>query len=765
MKKSLSLLLALIMAFSALSSGFTAFAATKKYVSEELKAIQTQGGFVPNETAAVVGNCYGFVSAVCEKLYGVKYQEQLNSDGYTCKHKTGYFYTVKTYKTQETDTTKCVDDIINYFVNNAYPGDIVHYASLSSGSSHTFMIQSIDEEKMEIYHSNYQTKTQSSSTCHIDTIIWENFRNNPTKTEYNSDGTILSHNAIFYNKQKRGGIGITINRYTDYEKYFYPNYIPPTLKVSRSSCTSLKMKWTSVKGASKYMVQYKPKSASSYTTLSSNCTDLEYNVKNLTVGKSYKFRVCAYAGNKWQDYSNVVTKKALPPTVSSATFTPASNGLKISWPKKTDITGVRIYKSDSSNGTFTQLKALGGTANSYIDTNIKYGVTYYYKIQRYLNYNDKEYSTKSKAFAGTYVLKTPVVTYTRPNATSITFSYYGDGCQDSFDYYLVSDSNKVSTATINTDESSLTLENLNLGESYTIYVREKTKIATGAYGSLSVIAAPRAVSNITAAQKVNGIRVDYSSQNDVSGYYIYRSTNGGQYANIGKISDKSKVYYPDKTVKNNTSYKYIVKAYAVTKDGKEVVGDTGTASEDIKVILRAPSGIKLTRTSPSRITVSWDKVSTAEKYDLQYKVKGGKWTTVTGIKKTKRLVKNLKLGKKYYFRVRSVSPLGTGSYSKKRSIKVLPPAPKKLAAKASGSAIKLTYKPQSYAAGYNIYRANSENGKYRLISRIENPKTKHYTDYNVSYGKTYYYKISSYMVRRGKTYKSAKSAAVSYKLS
>jgi len=122
-------------------------------------------------------------------------------------------------------------------------------------------------------------------------------------------------------------------------------------------------------------------------------------------------------------------------------------------------------------------------------------------------------------------------------------------------------------------------------------------------------------------------------------------------------------------------------------------------------------------------------------------------------------------GKKYYFRIRSTSPLGTGSYSKKYSIKVLPPAPKTLKAKSTGNAVKLTYKPKSYATGYYIYRAKSEKGKYKLIANVQSHKTKTYTDYNVTYGKTYYYKIACYIVKNGKTYKSAKSAAVECKLS
>lgn len=765
MKRLISVFISLIILVCSASIGVEGYAADKRYAFDALADIQKSGGFVPGETAAVIGNCYGFISAVCEKLYGVKYQEGLNSDGYTCRHKTGYYYTVKTYKTTSSDTASCVDDIISFFVNNAYPGDIVHYSSLS-GSTHTFMIQSIDEEKMLIYHSNYQTRTLSSSTCHIDPIYWSSFRANPTTTLYNSDGSLYSHNSLFYNKQKRGGLGMTINRFTNYEKLFYPNYMPPELSVSRSSSSSIKMSWSAVKGATKYRVQYKLNSASDYTTLSESCTATSYDVKNLTIGNKYNFRVCAYAGNKWQEYSNVITKKALPPTVSSVVFTPKSTGLNVKWAKKTDLSGVKLYRSTTADGTYSLIANLGGKANNYVDTNVKYGVTYYYKVERYVtnpNNANKPFSTTSKAFAGKYVLKTPVISYTRNSADSITFTFLGDNCQDSFDYYLLSDSNKTSTAVVNTDEAKLTLENLNVGEKYTLFVREKTKLAAGSYGSLSVTAAPRPVSNVNGAQRSNGIEISFSPQSDVDGYYIYRCS-GGDYSNIAKLTGKTNKTYLDKTVKYNTNYKYIVKAYAFSETGEEVIGDASEASADVKVYLSAPSDVKAVRTSPSRITVSWAQDKNAVKYKLQYKEKGGKWQTAVITKKTSRVIKKLTLGKKYYFRVKSINSIGSGYYCKAVKKKLLPPTPEAPVLKCVKNGIKVSFKTKSYLSGFYIYRASSENGKYKLIKTVEGHKTKSFTDVDTDYGKTYYYKIASYIKKGNTIYKSSKSAASGIKL-
>ncbi len=541
MKKIISLFLAVIMLLSASGAG-TAYAAQREYVEDVLAEIQTKSGFVPNRTSIVTGNCYAFVSAVCERLYGVKYQEGLNSNGYTCRHETGLFYAVSTYKTTSSNTADCVEDIINFFVKNAYPGDIVHYASLS-GSTHTFMIQSIDSEKMSIFHSNYQTRNVPSTACHIDNIYWNSFRKNPTSTIYNDDGSMYSHNSLFYNKQKRGGLGISINRYVNYEKMYYPSFPPPTLSATNSATKSIDLSWTKVEGASYYAVQYKKATDSKYTLVNRACYDTKHTVSGLTLGTNYDFRVSAHVAGKWREYSNVVRKQALPPTINVVRFIPESTGLKIKWAKRSDVDGLKLYKASSANGTYRLIKTFDKSANHYIDTAVKYNTNYYYKLVRFKG----SYESGAKVFTGKYVLKTPVITYTRKDSKTILFTFNGDGCQDSFDYSVTSGSNKLSTATVNTTENTLLLENLDIGESYTVSVREKTKFAAGEYGKLTVIAAPKAVTGVTATLKRRGVRVNYNTESEAAGYLVYRNDGSG-YKQIAKLEGKSTKSYFDNTL-------------------------------------------------------------------------------------------------------------------------------------------------------------------------------------------------------------------------
>lgn len=77
---------------------------------------------------------------------------------------------------------------------------------------------------------------------------------------------------------------------------------------------------------------------------------------------------------------------------------------------------------------------------------------------------------------------------------------------------------------------------------------------------------------------------------------------------------------------------------------------------------------------------------------------------------------------------------------------------------SSNKGIKVSWKKQEYASGYQVYRSTSQNGTYTKIATISNGKTYSYQDSKVTMGKTYYYKVRSYRVINGKTYTGSFSA-------
>lgn len=83
MKKVISILLSVIIVASSVFGA--SFAYANGTATDKLEEIQNMPGFVPGENSIIQRNCYGFVSEVCKKLYGVPYAEGLYNN-YQVKH-------------------------------------------------------------------------------------------------------------------------------------------------------------------------------------------------------------------------------------------------------------------------------------------------------------------------------------------------------------------------------------------------------------------------------------------------------------------------------------------------------------------------------------------------------------------------------------------------------------------------------------------------------------------------------------------------------
>ena len=762
MKKISSLFLALIMLFSCCSLTSAVFAESKGYSEEKLIEIEKTKGFIPGKDAAVLNNCYGFVSAVCEKLFGVQYNGEGLYDNYKARHSSGNYYTVATFETSHTTpTSEDVENIIAFFTKYAAPGDVVHYGAYNKGvnKTHTFMVQSINNKKMSIFHSNYNVSPYNRAACHIDDLYWESFRENPTKTARNADGSLYSLNAMFYATMQRGGIGITINRYSKYEdKYYLVGAAVPTVKTTRSTTNSITVSWDEIIGASKYKVQYKKSSDKSYTTLTSDTKSLSYEAKNLTVGTMYDFRVAAYINGKWGNYSDVVSKDALPPTLTVIKFTPTSSGLKLKWTKRGDITGIRIYRKASSESSYSKIKTItDNTKGSYTDKKIKYGTSYSYKIERYIKTSGGEFSTKSKAISGCYTLKKPDISYENVHAASVEITMKANGTNDAFSYYVTNANGKNTVPLTKTTSSKVKLNNLTVGATYTFHCRQTTSVGSSDYATITFKAIPKkeTIKKVYASSK--GICVEYSLCSDVDGYAVFRSTEKDSgYKLAGLVDNKNVNTYTDIDVAYNTEYYYKVRSYVKIAQGL-VYSDASEPSDAVKNSLSEPENLKAARITPTSMKISWSAVKNADKYYVSYKAEGESWSTLSSIDAKEVTITKLKLGTKYYFRVKAANEIGKGSYCASISKTALPPTPSAPTLKNKEKGIKVYWNASSWASGYKIYRATSKSGKFSLVKTIENSETSSWTDKDVKNNKTYYYKTVRYVIKEKTTYSSPKS--------
>jgi hypothetical protein len=129
---------------------------------------------------------------------------------------------------------------------------------------------------------------------------------------------------------------------------------------------------------------------------------------------------------------------------------------------------------------------------------------------------------------------------------------------------------------------------------------------------------------------------------------------------------------------------YTMAYSANTKPGiaKVTVTGAGDASTEVKnatfKILPKKAALKKVKPAKKKLTVSWTKDNTVTGYEVQYSLKknfkGAKTVKITKAGTTKKVIKKLKSGKKYFVKVRSYKKAGKvmlyGAWSKAKNAKV-----------------------------------------------------------------------------------------------
>lgn len=194
----------------------------------------------------------------------------------------------------------------------------------------------------------------------------------------------------------------------------------------------------------------------------------------------------------------------------------------------------------------------------------------------------------------------------------------------------------------------------------------------------------------------------------------------------------------------------------------------GETDETTEVItLNAPESFQGKR-EQNKIRLSWSSVEGAVGYQLY------RWDSVT--KEYRELVlvpgdclsytdSGLARKKSYGYRIVALSENGDSDsepvdLSKKIPVPILHPT--KLTGIQEGFYLTLSWKGHSQDVQYEVYRATSANGSYKLLKKCQNTS---FTDKTVKPSKTYYYKVKARSSTKSTTYRSEASKVLKIKSS
>ena len=242
-----------------------------------------------------------------------------------------------------------------------------------------------------------------------------------------------------------------------------------------------------------------------------------------------------------------------------------------------------------------------------------------------------------------------------------------------------------------------------------------------------------------------------SSDKHVTGYNLYRTTNGGttwqQVASVGSTVTS----YTDNTASQGTTYGYAVQA--VGFDGTTT--SLPTAPEASATVVTpwlapaAPTGVTAVAGSPSSATVSWTDSSSAwvTGYTVTRSTDGGTtWSTVAtlGPTATTYVDNTVTQGGNYQY---AVTAQGEGDTTSSRAVAAsvtvpyqAPAAVTTVTATATTSAATVSW-PASTGpnlTGYTVYRSSNGGSTWDTLTTTSATS---YTDNTVAQGSTYLYSV------------------------
>lgn len=394
--------------------------------------------------------------------------------------------------------------------------------------------------------------------------------------------TGLTTGKTYYYKIRAYAANGTTKVYTGYSSVVSVKPIPAksTLKVASASYNSIKVTWSKVTGASGYVLYRATSSNGSYSSIgtANSGNKVSYTNKSLSSGKVYYYKIRAFrtvSGKRiYGSTSSVVYTKPIPAAPSTIKAANAGyNGIKVSWSKVTGAAGYQIYRSTSSNGSYTKVGTVTGNSKvSYTNTGLTTGKAYYYKVRAYAKAGSSTvYGSASKAAGAKPLLaKVGGAKAASTGYDRIKVSWTKVAGASGYEIYRASSStgaySRVKTVTSGSTVAS-TITGLGFNKTYYYKVCAYRTIGSSrVYGSYSsVVKAKTALSKVTGT-KVTGTtykstKLNWSQVSGADGYQIYRAVKGGSYSLIKTITSRTTISYTNTGLTTGKTYYYKVRAY------------------------------------------------------------------------------------------------------------------------------------------------------------------------------------------------------------
>ncbi len=490
-----------------------------------------------------------------------------------------------------------------------------------------------------------------------------------------------------------------------------------------------------VDGVDGYRI-YRKTSSSDWEKVGTALADAKsFQDKTVSGGNEYFYCVVPYIGNseseKVSTEDGVYYLKA-PQNVKAVN---TKDNIKVTWDASKGASEYYIYRRVSETGEFDLAATVkSGEALEYIDTGVRNGQVYYYRIQAA---SKKGQSLESAISPATM----RIICVTDVEAKLVSSGIYIKWRQHKVaDYYIVCRiENGVPKKLKKTSKTSYIDENVESGKTYYYGVIPVVEGFEGGIDEdevtkIKYIASPKIKKATNYKATVN---VAWTSVAGAKKYRLQRVTldskgnSVGSYKTIATVSAPT-ISFKDTDIVAGRRYRYRV--YAISGE------DVSVASKSYRhIFLRVPE-ISSLENAYGGIRVSWKPSKNAEKYHIMRKESGGEWKTIKTVSSSVTSYKDPKAenGVKYYYAIKAFADKRTSHYSARSFTYFGSP---KVTVSNKLSVINISWKKISGAKSYYVYRKGPGDESWK---RIAVATKNSYKDTKVKNGKTYKYTVKAY---------------------
>lgn len=428
----------------------------------------------------------------------------------------------------------------------------------------------------------------------------------------------------------------------------------------------IQLDWDAVPSAEKYIVYYGGTSKDlTKMKVVGEITETSFVYKNGTSGRSNWFAVEAVCGE------TISTKTAKSIYYFEAPVVELidnmSNGIKVRWNIISGADSYVLLRKAGSASSWTQVAVVEEDDRypyvQYTDKNVKSGTKYTYTVKAYDGDEYSPYNEKgwSKEFLSTPKIKTIENGYGGPKITwgKVT----GAAKYSVYRKTKSSDWKEIGT----TSSTSYIDSSAKSGTKYYYAIRAIDGSSKSYYSTSHFDDNCKTITYKATIQVANttstDIKISWSKVSSAKKYEVYRKA--GSAKSWTKVKTTTSTSYTDTSVKNGTTYKYMVKAI----DSKS---KTISSSDSATIRCIAAPKLSSVKSTKSGITFKWNKVSGASGYYVYRKTGSGdyeKIATVKGGTKVSYLDKKAKKGKTYTYTVKAYSSSYSSAYRSGLKIK------------------------------------------------------------------------------------------------